>query len=64
MLHGIDGTGLQFADDCRILMSKQNQTELQDTVNKNGVTIHRWMEKWQLKVKCNKTEIVVFNGNL
>ena len=64
MLNNIHGTGLQFADDCTILMSASNQTELQETMDRNCATIHHWMEKWQLKVNCSKTEIVVFNGQL
>ena len=64
MLQNIQGTGLQFADDCTILMSESSPQDLQRTAEKNCQVIHAWMCKWTLKNNCQKTEIVAFNITL
>ena len=64
MLLEIEGTGLQFADDCTILMYKPTSAELQHTIASNCSFLNSWMQKWKLQINCSKTEIVVFNGKI
>ena len=64
MLSDVDGTGLQYADDCTLLMTARTSTELQTKCQVNCDLIQQWMTKWKLKINYSKTEIVIFNGDL
>ena len=59
-----EGTGLQFADGCTILMYNPTSAELQHTIASNCSFLNSWMQKWKLQINCSKTEIVVFNGKI
>ena len=64
MLLNIKGTCLQYADDCTVLMTAKTSAELQGNCQANCQLIQNWMLKWKLEVNYQKTELVVFNGNL
>ncbi|KAF6026556.1 MAP3K7 [Bugula neritina] len=64
MLSSIDGTGLQYADDCTVLMTGKDSSELQIRIENNCQQIQTWMDRWNLLINYQKTEIVVFNGDI
>ncbi|KAF6019675.1 hypothetical protein EB796_022038 [Bugula neritina] len=63
MLSNINGAGLQYADDCTVLMTEKDSLELQMKIE-NCQQIQTWMDRWNQLINYQKTEIVVFNEDI
>jgi len=57
MLSNIAGRGLQYADDCTVLMTGRDSTELQTKIENNCQQLQNWMDRWNLLINYQKTEI-------
>ena len=64
MLSNSDGLQLQFADDCTLLTWAENDTQLQQLIQRNCDQISNWMNRWRIKANCTKTDIINFNSNI
>jgi len=45
-------------------MTGRDSTELQTKIENNCQQLQNWMDRWNLLINYQKTEIVVFKGNI
>ena len=55
----------KFADDGTIKISAENSEKCLKILNNVLKLLHRWAQKWRMKINCdkNKTEVICFNTN-
>ena len=64
LLEEVNGLKLQFADDCSIISWAKDDKSLQEEMNNNGASLSSWLNKWRMSANCQKTDVLIFNGQI